>query len=146
MIKLNALTSLQSIDYGFNKLTKFPIAELLSVKNTLKSFSLRHQRDISRPGKMAGDIPNEIVLLTALDNASSKIDYNRLRSYNVTDPVLLDFLDQKFVNTSNVEDDLNTNRLNQYQKIEIKFGMAIDTPYPIHAGDAIDIRIDYTNV
>jgi len=42
IIPLSQLTSLQTFDYGFNQLTKFPIEELLSIRNNLQSFSLRH--------------------------------------------------------------------------------------------------------
>ena len=83
--------------------------------------------------------------LTQLYNGASQIDYNRLRAYEVTDPTLLAFLNQKFVNTSNAENYLNTNRLNQYQEIRTKLGSTLDTSSPIYAGDTIQVTITYAN-
>jgi len=123
MIRLDNLVNLQSIDFGFNRLEDFKktLGELLKVKNTLTSFSVRHQRaPLSKiMVKMAGEIPFELTSLTKLYDGGSQIDYNRLTSYDVKDTDLLNFLNKKFVNTSNAEDDLNTTRLDQYQNITV---------------------------
>ncbi|MFA7298478.1 MAG: leucine-rich repeat domain-containing protein [Candidatus Absconditabacterales bacterium] len=139
IIPLSQLTSLQTFDYGFNQLTKFPIEELLSIRNNLQSFSLRHNL-------IEGQIPSNITDMVALQNNASQIDYNRLEEYNVTDPTLITFLDTKFADTTSAADYLNTNRPDQYRSIQTETSINLDTVGNIYGGDTIQVTVGYKNL
>lgn len=148
MIPLSNLIKLQVLDLGFNQLSDIDkiVGELLYTKKTLTNFSIRHQRSAPRTmGRLAGAIPDKIKDLTKLYNGGSQIDYNRLESYKVIDPTLLTFLNEKFVNTSNAADYLNTDRMDQYQIMNVKLTSTLDTATPIYQGDTIQVTLHYKN-